>query len=139
MLLEPLSEDETDYLIASLLEGSTLGADLQSRIRRSAGGNPLFVEEMLALAWHSGDGDIAVPPSIQALLAARLDQLDPSERHVLERGSVEGEVFHRGAVAALGRGEGRVDESLTALVRKDLLVPSNHNCQERTDIASGIS
>ena len=111
VLLEPLSEDETDDLIASLLEGSTLGADLQSRIRRSAGGNPLFVEEMLALAWQSGDGDIAVPPSIQALLAARLDQLDPSERHVLERGSVEGEVFHRGAVAALGRGEGRVDES----------------------------
>ena len=123
VLLEPLSEDETDDLIASLLEGSTLEADLQSRIRRSAGGNPLFVEEMLALALQSGDGDIAVPPSIQALLAARLDQLDPSERHVLERGSVEGEVFHRGAVAALGRGEARVDESLTALVRKDLLRP----------------
>jgi tetratricopeptide (TPR) repeat protein len=42
---------------------------------------------------------------------------------VLERGSVEGEVFHRGAVAALGRGETRLDDSLTALVRKDLLRP----------------
>ncbi len=123
VLLEPLSEDEMDELIASLLEGSTLDLDLQARIRRAAGGNPLFVEEMLVLAQQSGSGDVTVPPSIQALLVARLDQLDPSERHVLERGSVEGEVFHRGAVAALGRGERRLDDSLTALVRKDLLRP----------------
>jgi class 3 adenylate cyclase len=123
VLLEPLSEDETDELIGSLLEGSTLDLDLQARIRRAAGGNPLFVEEMLALAQQSTSGDVVVPPSIQALLAARLDQLDPSERHVLERGSVEGEVFHRGAVAALGRGETQLDDFLTALVRKDLLRP----------------
>ena len=57
------------------------------------------------------------------MLAARLDQLDPSERHVLERGSVEGEVFHRAAVEALGRGETRLNDSLIALVRKDLLRP----------------
>ena len=44
---------------------------------------------------------MTVPPTIQALLAARLDQLPPAERAVLERGSVEGQVFHRGAVAAL--------------------------------------
>ena len=96
---------------------------LQSRIRRAAGGNPLFVEEMLALALQSNGAEVAVPASIHALLAARLDQLDPSERRVLERGSVEGEVFHRGAVAALGRGEARLDDSLTALVRKDLVRP----------------
>jgi class 3 adenylate cyclase/tetratricopeptide (TPR) repeat protein len=123
VLLEPLSENEMDELIASLLEGSTLDLDLQARIRRAAGGNPLFVEEMLVLAQQSGSDEITVPPSIQALLVARLDQLDPSERHVLERGSVEGEVFHRGAVAALGRGEARLNDSLMALVRKDLLRP----------------
>jgi class 3 adenylate cyclase/tetratricopeptide (TPR) repeat protein len=123
VLLEPLSEEEMDELISSLLEGSALERDLQARIRRAAGGNPLFVEEMIALARQSPAGDIVVPPSIQALLSARIDQLDPSERHVLERGSVEGEVFHRGAVAALGRGEPRLDDSLTALVRKDLLRP----------------
>jgi len=123
VLLEPLSEQETDELISGLLEGSALDEALQSRIRRAAGGNPLFVEEMLSLARQSNGGEVVVPPSIQALLAARLDQLDPSERHVLERGSVEGEVFHRGAVAALGRGEPRLDDSLTALVRKDLLRP----------------
>ena len=42
-----------------------------------------------------------MPPTIHALLAARLDQLEPHEREVLERGSIEGRLFHRGAVEAL--------------------------------------
>jgi tetratricopeptide (TPR) repeat protein len=124
VLLEPLSEQETDELISRLLEGSVLDDALQARVRRAAGGNPLFVEEMLALVGQSHNKNaIAVPPTIQALLAARLDQLDPSERQVLERGSVEGEVFHRGAVAALSQDDTRLDTRLTALVRKDLLRP----------------
>jgi class 3 adenylate cyclase/tetratricopeptide (TPR) repeat protein len=124
--LEPLSEDETDELIAGLLEGSALEEGLQTRIRRAAGGNPLYLEEMLAFVGRSPNGDeIEVPPTIQALLAARLDQLDPSERHVLERGSVEGEVFHRGGVAALVQDETSVDGRLVALVRKDLVRPEH--------------
>jgi class 3 adenylate cyclase/tetratricopeptide (TPR) repeat protein len=124
--LEPLSEDETDELIAGLLEGSTLEGGLQTRISRAAGGNPLYLEEMLAFVGRSSNGDeIEIPPTIQALLAARLDQLDPSERHVLERGSVEGEVFHRGGVAALVQDETPVDGWLVALVRKDLLRPEH--------------
>ena len=47
------------------------------------------------------DGDVVVPPTLQTLLAARLDQLEAAERTVLERGAVEGEIFHRGAVQAL--------------------------------------
>jgi class 3 adenylate cyclase len=122
--LEPLSEEETDELIAGLLEGSALEEGLQARIRRAAGGNPLYLEEMLAFVGRSSNGDeIEIPPTIQALLAARLDQLDPSERHVLERGSVEGEVFHRGGVAALVQDETPVDGWLVALVRKDLVRP----------------
>ena len=124
VLLEPLSEEETDELMSRLLEGSPLEQGLQAKIRSAAGGNPLYVEEMLALVDQSSNGgDIPIPPTIQALLAARLDQLDPSERHVLERGSVEGEVFHRGAVAALVQDEAPVDKRLTALVRKDLVRP----------------
>jgi class 3 adenylate cyclase/tetratricopeptide (TPR) repeat protein len=124
--LEPLSEAETDELIAGLLQGSSLEKGLQTRIRRAAGGNPLYLEEMLAFLGRSTNGDeIEIPPTIQALLAARLDQLDPSERHVLERGSVEGEVFHRGAVAALVQDETRVDRQLVALVRKDLVRPES--------------
>ena len=67
--------------------------------------------------------DVSVPPTIHALLAARLDQLDTSERHVLERGSVEGQIFHRGAVAALAPEETRIDGRLVSLVRKDLVRP----------------
>jgi class 3 adenylate cyclase/tetratricopeptide (TPR) repeat protein len=122
--LEPLSEEETDELIAGLLEGSSLEEGLRSRIQRAAGGNPLYLEEMLAFVGQSSNGgEIEIPPTIQALLAARLDQLDPSERHVLERGSVEGEVFHRGGVAALVQDETAVDGRLVALVRKDLVRP----------------
>ena len=81
---------------------------------------------MLAFVGRSSNGDeIEIPPTIQALLAARLDQLDPSERHVLERGSVEGEVFHRGGVAALVQDETPVDGRLVALVRKDLVRPEH--------------
>jgi tetratricopeptide (TPR) repeat protein len=72
---------------------------------------------------ESGNGDVAVPPTIQALLAARLDQLDPAERAVLERGSVEGRVFHRGAVEALAPDGVAVATRLTSLVRKELVRP----------------
>ena len=66
-----------------------------------------------------GGSDVVVPPTVQALLAARLDQLDGEERSVLERGAVEGQVFHRGAVQALGAETGR----LSGLVRKELVRP----------------
>ena len=91
---------------------------LRGRIVRAAGGNPLFVEEMPALARDASDGDVVVPPTLQALLAARLDQLDAAERRVLERAAVEGEVFHRGAVQALTPDDTTVTPRLAALVRK---------------------
>ena len=69
------------------------------------------------------DGDVVVPPTLQALLAARLDQLEPAERSVLERGAVEGEVFHRGAVQALAPERAQVTPRLAALVRKELITP----------------
>ena len=71
----------------------------------------------------SGDDNVSVPPTIQALLAARLDQLDPAEREVLERGSVEGRRFHRSAVAGARERTSRVTPRLIALVRKDLVRP----------------
>jgi len=122
VLLEPLSPDETDELIDRLGE---LDERLRSRIRDAAEGNPLFVEEMLAMVRESGDVDVVAPPSIQALLAARLDQLDPAERVVLERGAVEGKVFHRGAVEALAPEERQAPERLLALVRKELIRPDS--------------
>jgi class 3 adenylate cyclase/tetratricopeptide (TPR) repeat protein len=120
VLLEPLRPEETDALIESL--GRIDGA-LANRIREAAEGNPLFVEQMVALVKESGNGDVAVPPTIQALLAARLDQLDAPERFVLERGSVEGRVFHRRAVEALAPDEAAVATRLTSLVRKEIVRP----------------
>ncbi len=118
VLLEPLDADETEQLLSELGEVSPA---LHDRIVQVAEGNPLFLEEMLALVRDSGGAQVEVPPTIHALLAARLDQLDPAERSVLERGSVEGRIFHRGAVAALGDGDGELDRRLVALVRKELV------------------
>ena len=122
-LLEPLDALATDALIEALLAGGELDDALRARIRDAAGGNPLFVEEMLALVRESGNGHVTVPPTIRALLAARLDQLEPSERGVLERGSVEGKEFHRGAVVALAPEQAAPDAQLMTLVRKDLIRP----------------
>ena len=123
VLLEPLDEHETDVLIEELLGERPLPSELRAQIRGSAEGNPFFVEEMLALVEGSGEGEIAVPPTIHAVLAARLDQLDPAERAVLERAAVEGRVFHRGAVQALLPEEPQLPARLTALVRKELVRP----------------
>jgi len=120
VLLEPLNAAETERLLADL---GDVPEQLHERIVQVAEGNPLFLEEMLALVRDSGGGEVEVPPTIQALLAARLDQLAPAERSVLERGSVEGRTFHRGAVAALVDGDGSLDLHLVALVRKELVRP----------------
>jgi tetratricopeptide (TPR) repeat protein len=120
VLLEPLGVAETDLLIESLAH---LDEGLRERIREAAEGNPLFVEEMVAMVDESQGGEVTVPPTIQALLAARLDQLDVPERSVLERGAVEGRIFHRGAVEALTPDEPRVTARLTSLVRKELVRP----------------
>ena len=92
--LEPLAEDAVEELLPA-----TLAPGLRERIVRAAGGNPLFVHEMVAMA-AATEGEVTVPPTLQALLAARLDQLDRPERTVLEWGAVEGEIFHRGSVFA---------------------------------------
>jgi class 3 adenylate cyclase/tetratricopeptide (TPR) repeat protein len=123
VLLEPLTAEETDELIELLLGDAGLEEALRARIREAAEGNPLFVEQMLAMVAESPNGDVVVPPTIQALLAARLDQLDVAERGVLERGAVEGKIFHRGGVEALAPGEPDVAMKLMALVRKELVRP----------------
>ena len=119
VLLEPLDAAETTAMLAAL---GGVDEELADRIAASAEGNPLFLEEMLALVRAGGGGEVAVPPTIQALLAARLDQLDVHERAVLERGAVEGQVFHRSSVEALANGEPQAAR-LVNLVRKQLVRP----------------
>jgi class 3 adenylate cyclase/tetratricopeptide (TPR) repeat protein len=123
VLLGPLSDEEADTLIEELLGDAPLKPTLRARIRAAAEGNPLFVEEMIAMLRDAPDGEIAVPATIQALLATRLDQLDASERSVLECGAVEGRVFHHGAVKRLALGELQLGTVLASLVRKELVQP----------------
>ena len=124
LLLEPLGEEECGELMELLGGESLLGEELRARIAHASAGNPLYVEEMLAMVReHGGDGEIMVPPTIHALLQARIDALDGDVRVVMERGAVEGEVFHRGTVAELAPPAVRegVETHLATLVRKELI------------------
>jgi class 3 adenylate cyclase/tetratricopeptide (TPR) repeat protein len=139
ILLEPLGSDEAGALLENLLGGANLPKPAYDRILAAAEGNPLFVEEMLGMliddgllrqedgAWRAAAdlADLTVPPTIQLLLAARLDRLEAEERAVIERGAVEGKVFHTGAIASLTP-EGhraQVRPRLLALARKELIRP----------------
>ena len=124
VLLEPLAETAAVELADDLLQGVELDGATRQRILSTAEGNPLFLEEMAALA-REARGAVDVPPTIQALLQARLDTLNEGERAVIDRGAVEGQVFHRGAVTALASERRAVDVpgQLLALVRKELVRP----------------
>jgi tetratricopeptide (TPR) repeat protein len=121
--LGPLEKGEVERLLPACVSTGS-----RARIVRAAGGNPLFVTEMVEMAaggeeMAAGGEEMAVPATLRALLAARLDQLERTERGVLERGAVEGEVFHRAAVQALGSSEAPVGPRLAALVRRELIRP----------------
>jgi class 3 adenylate cyclase/tetratricopeptide (TPR) repeat protein len=124
ILLEPLVASEVEELVDGLLGTVELDTQTRARIIVTAEGNPLFLEEMTALA-RQADGTVDVPPTIRALLQARLDTLDHGERAVIERGSVEGQLFHAGAVTALSPESPTVDipKRLVGLVRKELVRP----------------
>jgi tetratricopeptide (TPR) repeat protein len=125
LMLQTLSEDDAELLVDGLLPAAGLDERLRRQIMQRAEGNPLFLEQMLALARDDPYGDIAIPATIQALLAERLDRLPPAERAIAEAASVEGRLFHRGTVAALLPSADRdlLAAGLIALVRKELVRP----------------
>ena len=142
-LLEPLSDDDVDSLTAGWL-GGVLPGGSADRVRETAGGNPLFVEQLLAMLVEDGvlhrdgarwrlDGDVKalkVPPTITALLAARLDRLSTPERAVLGPAAVIGQVFYPAAVSELAAmPTDQVAVQLRSLIRKGLLRPT------RSDLA----
>ena len=118
--LGPLSIDETEELADALAGERGVAPDKRSRISAAAEGNPLFLEQFLALEEEGRQETI--PPSIHAILAARLDRLEASERVVLERAAVIGREFARGAVSALSDDE-PIGSTLLSLVRRDLIEP----------------
>jgi class 3 adenylate cyclase/tetratricopeptide (TPR) repeat protein len=127
ILLGPLTEDESADLIDRLLGEADLPGATRARIAETGAGNPLFVEQLVAmLAEGEPDGDrLEIPPTIQALLAARLDRLGAEERAVIERAAIVGKRFWTAAVVGLCSEAERaaVPGRLQELVRKDLIAP----------------
>jgi class 3 adenylate cyclase/tetratricopeptide (TPR) repeat protein len=137
--LDPLTDEESERLIDNLLGPTPLEEEVRARIRGAAEGNPLFVEEILRMLVDDGllsrdDGrwtsagdlsSIAIPPTINALLSARLERLSREERGVIQRASVVGKVFWWGAVAELSPQpeQAAVGGHLQALVRRELVRP----------------
>ena len=122
-LLEPLSLTESEQLVELLRGDGELTEGLRDRILDAAEGNPLFIEQMLAMLAENGDSASDIPPTIHALLAARLERLDAEERRVVQRASTIGREFRRDAVLDLSPKEerGAVGPALQMLVRRELL------------------
>jgi class 3 adenylate cyclase len=124
LVLEPLSDVETDTLVDHLLPESALDDETRGRLVAAAEGNPLFLEQLVA---HVGEtGLLEPPPTLRALLAARLDRLGPGERGVLERAAVVGREFGVTAVTELldPAATPTVGAHLDVLVRRGFLRPA---------------
>jgi class 3 adenylate cyclase len=89
IILEPLGPAECEMLLDAL--DDSLMPEVRARAISASEGNPLFLHEIVELAREHGT--VVVPPTIQALLTARLERLVARDRELLERGAVEGEVF----------------------------------------------
>ena len=125
--LEPLSEGDATQLLDTLDGDGMLSPELRARVAEVAQGNPLYTEQLVAmLTEEAGAAEelVELPPTIQALLAARLDRLDPGDRDVLERAAVVGKEFWPGALAALNGGAGTLGPTLLGLVRSELVEPA---------------
>jgi class 3 adenylate cyclase len=122
LALEPLPEADAGDLVE--LSAEALDEDARKQIVEIAEGNPLFLEQLLAYFAEAGDATVpSVPPTVEALLAARLERLDPAERALLERAAVAGRDFSRGALLTLSPPEelAALDSRLTTLVRRGLV------------------
>jgi class 3 adenylate cyclase/tetratricopeptide (TPR) repeat protein len=139
--LSPLSDSDTALLVAALLEHAVLGADTQDLLLGRASGNPLYAVEFArmlrdreALGGHGlfkTGADVAVPDSIQALIAARLDTLPLEHKALLQDGAVMGKVFWAGSVSAMSDQDDRtVEEVLHELARKELVRPARQSSME---------
>jgi class 3 adenylate cyclase/tetratricopeptide (TPR) repeat protein len=141
LVLQPLGDEAVAAVVSNLLGDAALPQSFVARVVAAAEGNPLYVEQMLSMLKDSGAvredngtwafaaaaDEIAIPPTIQALLEARLDGLDRSERATAEPASVIGLEFPRPAVQTLTRSPVReaIDDSLKSLSRKRFIRPSD--------------
>jgi DNA-binding SARP family transcriptional activator len=120
LVLGALPEAEARQLVENAAAGE-LWSRTAARIVETAEGNPLFLEQLVAVGAEDGEG--ALPSSIQAVLAARIDRLEPGERALLEQASVQGRSFYVGAVADVlaERDRSGIATHLVSLVHKQLI------------------
>src|SRR3954470_14531906 len=119
--LQPLRDDETAGLVASLLGRPVQDAEQQSILLERAGGNPLFAEQYVRMLGERGSAG-GLPDSVQGVIAARLDALPVDEKTLVQEAAVYGKVFWAGAVSgALGLEDAEVDDLLRRLERKDFV------------------
>jgi class 3 adenylate cyclase len=118
--LGPLSMEQTRALTALLVSGRSDVQQLVEHTERVAGGNPLFIEELVAWTAERGNVD-TFPTTVRAIIAARLDALPDAERRFLLDASVVGEVFWRGALMHLADDDRAVDELMEELEERDLI------------------
>ena len=124
MFLEPLGDSETRELITSLMHITRPSDGVVAAVAARAEGNPLFAEEMVRrLAEEEGSTAAELPATVQALLAARLDSLEPFQRRLLAHAAVIGRTFWEAALAPVAEAEGgNLAEALRALRDKDIVV-----------------
>jgi class 3 adenylate cyclase/tetratricopeptide (TPR) repeat protein len=121
--LEPLGAADSEVLIEALAENEAISATTKRALLDKTGGNPLFLEEVMLNVAECGAERAAqeIPDTVQALIAARIDRLDPVSKAVLQRASVVGRTFWGGAIEYLSRGEG-IDDAIDDLLLRDLIV-----------------
>jgi class 3 adenylate cyclase/tetratricopeptide (TPR) repeat protein len=124
--LEPLDDVDAEALISHLAAEAGLDSTVRGRIAHAAEGNPLFAEQLLAFVVEGGSDALAsLPPTVEALLASRLDRLDSSQRSILDRAAVIGHSFRESEVVALSPPEdaGTTGAALTTLVHRSFVRP----------------
>ncbi len=137
--LAPLDDQASARIVDELLDGAADLGPLRERIIASGHGNPLFLEQLVTMLQESGSlrqeagrwvpaeagTELALPPSIGALLAARVDALPRDERAIVERAAEAGYAFERVAVVALSEAVQRdaVEPGLLALANRGLIRP----------------
>jgi class 3 adenylate cyclase/predicted ATPase len=124
--LEPLAREQAQMLVGALLgDAAGAGAGLADQVAARSGGNPLFAEEMVNRIVEGGAGaDEALPETVHAVLAARLDSLPRAERRVLQAASVVGQTFWEGSIGDAGEEGLDLRTTLESLRGKDLVVPT---------------
>jgi class 3 adenylate cyclase len=135
--LSPLSDQETIELVSSLITTTVLSHELERAILEQAGGNPLYAEEFVRLLadrgldWGDALAESALPESLQALIAARLDTLSRERKSLLQDAAVLGKVFWVGALAEIGgRDQDELELALHELARKELVRPARTSSME---------